>query len=66
MVVSTSSEERRKGACPGDLPWKHAHDLVNYLALNFFDGVLNGNADALDRLDPAVVGELEDLKFWRK
>lgn len=54
-------------ACmPRHLPWKHAHDLINYLALNFFDGVLNGNDEALERLNPEVVGELEDLKFWRK
>ena len=55
-----------EGCMPRHLPWKHAHDLINYLALNFFDGVLNGNQEALDRLTPEVVGELEDLRFWRK
>lgn len=55
-----------EGCMPWHLPWKHAHDLINYLALNFFDGVLNGNQDALDRLSPEVVGEIEDLRFWRK
>lgn len=55
-----------EGCMPRHLPWKHAHDLINYLALNFFDGVLNGNKRALGRLTPEVVGELEDLKFWRK
>jgi|GEM_PF-1194149 len=55
-----------EGCMPRHLPWKYAHDLINYLTLNFFDGVLNGNTEALDRLDPAVVGELEDLKYWRK
>jgi predicted dienelactone hydrolase len=55
-----------EGCLPRHLPWKHAHDLINYLSLNFFDGVLNGNEEALRRLAPEVVGELEDLKFWRK
>ncbi len=55
-----------EGCMPRHLPWKHAHDLINYLALNFFDGVLNGNDEALERLTPEVVGELEDLRFWRK
>ncbi|MDH3202130.1 MAG: hypothetical protein OEM15_14660 [Myxococcales bacterium] len=55
-----------EGCMPRHLPWKHAHDLINYLALNFFDGVLNGNGEALERLSPEIVGELEDLRFWRK
>jgi len=55
-----------EGCMPRHLPWKHAHDLINYLALNFFDGVLNDNQDALQRLSPEAVGELEDLRFWRK
>lgn len=55
-----------EGCMPRHLPWKHAHDLINYLALNFFDGVLNGNDEALERLTPEVVGELEGLRFWRK
>ena len=55
-----------EGCMPWHLPWKHAHDLINYLALNFFDGVLNDNEEALDRLSPEVVGEIEDLRFWRK
>ncbi len=55
-----------EGCLPRHLPWKHAHDLINYLALNFFDGVLNGNGEALQRLEPEVVGDLEDLRFWRK
>lgn len=55
-----------EGCMPRHLPWKHAHDLINYLALNFFDGVLNGNDEALERLTPEVVGGLEGLRFWRK
>lgn len=55
-----------EGCMPRHLPWKHAHDLINYLALNFFDGILRGNDEALRRLTPEVVGELEDLRFWRK
>ena len=54
-------------ACqPRHLPFRHAHDIVNYLALNFFDAVLQGDADALGRLDPTVVGGIEELDFSRK
>ena len=54
-------------ACePRHLPFRHAHDITNYLALNFFDGVLNGNTAALGRLDPTVVSAIEDLRFERK
>ncbi len=55
-----------EGCQPWHLPWKHGHDLINYLSLNFFDGILNENQEALDRLAPEVVGELEDLRYWRK
>ncbi len=55
-----------EGCMPWHLPWKHAHDLINYLALNFFDGILNGNPEALDRLTPEAVGEIEQLRYWRK
>jgi predicted dienelactone hydrolase len=51
-------------ACePRHLPWRHAHDLVNYLGLNFFDATLNGNADALARITPAALGAIEDLVY---
>jgi predicted dienelactone hydrolase len=54
-------------ACePRHLPFRHGHDITNYLSLNFFDAVLNGDADALARLDPRVVGKIEDLTFTRK
>jgi predicted dienelactone hydrolase len=54
-------------ACePRHLPWRHAHDIVNFLALSFFDGVLNGNTDALDRLDPASLAAIEDLTYQSK
>jgi predicted dienelactone hydrolase len=54
-------------ACtPRHLPWRHAHDIVNYLSLAFFDGVLNGDADALARLDPAGLARIEDLAYQRK
>jgi predicted dienelactone hydrolase len=55
-----------EGCQPWQLPWKHAHDLINYLSLNFFDAILNDDEEALDRLAPEVVGELEDLRYWRK
>jgi predicted dienelactone hydrolase len=54
-------------ACePRHLPWRHAHDIVNYLSLNFFDGTLNGNSDALARLTPENLASIEDLVFQRK
>ena len=54
-------------ACtPRHLPWRHAHDIVNYVSLAFFDGVLNGNADALARLDPTGLARIEDLVYQRK
>jgi predicted dienelactone hydrolase len=54
-------------ACePRHLPWRDAHDIVNYLSLNFFDGVLNGNAAALDRLSPANLAQIEDLTVQSK
>lgn len=54
-------------ACtPRHLPWRHAHDIVNYLSLNFFDGILNGNPAALTRLAPATVAGIEDLTYRTK
>ena len=54
-------------ACePRHLPWRRAHDIVKYLALNFFDATLNDDAAAFGRLDPQVVGDIEDLTVWRK
>ena len=54
-------------ACePRHLPWRYAHDIVNFLSLNFFDGVLNGNAEALAELDPARLARIEDLVYQEK
>jgi len=54
-------------ACePRHLAWRHAHDIVNYLSLNFFDAILNGDADALGRLGPTAVGEIESLRVETK
>lgn len=54
-------------ACePRHIPFRQGHDITNYLALNFFDATLRGDAAALDRLDPAVVGGFDDLHFERK
>ena len=54
-------------ACePRHLAWRHGHDIVNYLSLNFFDGVLNGNAEALDRIDPAQLATIENLVYQSK
>jgi predicted dienelactone hydrolase len=54
-------------ACePRHLPWRYAHDIVNFLSLQFFDGVLNGNAAALAELDPARLARIEDLAYQQK
>ena len=56
-------------ACePRHIPWRHGQDLTMYLAVNFFDGVLNGNTAALDNLDPAVIDEFdaEDISYQSK
>ena len=51
---------------PVAIPWLYARHVVDYPALNFFDGVLNGNAEALARLDPAVLFAIEDLEYQSK
>jgi predicted dienelactone hydrolase len=54
-------------ACePRHLPWRYAHSIVNYLSLNFFDGVLNGNPDALARISPASLAQVEDMTYQSK
>jgi predicted dienelactone hydrolase len=54
-------------ACePRHLPWRHAHDIVNFLSLSFFDGVLNGNNDALERVESGNLGTIEDLVYQSK
>ncbi len=54
-------------ACePRHIPWRHAHDIVNYLSLNFFDATLKGDAAALGRLAPSVVGEIENIDYQSK
>ncbi len=54
-------------ACePRHLPWRHAHDLTNYLSLNFFDATLRGDAAALARLAPSSLATIEDLTYQSK
>jgi predicted dienelactone hydrolase len=54
-------------ACePRHLPWRYAHDIVNFLALQFFEGILNANAAALAELDPARLARIEDLVYQQK
>jgi len=54
-------------ACePRHIPWRHAHDIVNYLSLNFFDATLRNDADALARLGPDTAGAIEDLRWQKK
>jgi predicted dienelactone hydrolase len=54
-------------ACqPRHLPFRQAHDITNFLALNFFDAVLRGDADALGRLHEAAHNGLDDLDLTLK
>ena len=54
-------------AClPRHLPWRQAHDIVNFLALNFFDAVLRNDAEALARLHDAAHSGLDDLDLALK
>ena len=54
-------------ACePRHLPWRRARDVIAYLAVNFFDGVLNGNAAALARLAPERLLGIDDLVYQAK
>ena len=54
-------------AClPRHLPWRQAHDITNFLALNFFDAVLRDDADALGRLHDAAHNGLDDLDLTLK
>jgi predicted dienelactone hydrolase len=51
-------------ACePRHLPWRHAHDIVNFLSLNFFNATLNADAEALARLAPEELAGIEDLVY---
>ena len=51
---------------PVSVPWRYARHIVDYLALNFFDGVLNHDAEALARLDPATLASIEGLRWQAK
>jgi hypothetical protein len=51
---------------PPILPWRYVRHIENYLALNFFDATLRGDADALARLDPTVVASIEHLIYQSK
>jgi len=54
-------------ACePRHIAWRHAHDIVNFLGLNFFDATLGGDAAALARIAPANLAEIEDLVYQSK
>lgn len=54
-------------ACqPRHLPWRHAHDIVSYFALNFFDGVLRDDPTARARLTPGFVSGIDDLTYQTK
>lgn len=52
-------------ACePRHLPWRHAHELVNYLSLNFFDAVLRNDDAARARL--LLADGFDDLRLTTK
>ena len=54
-------------ACePEFLPWRHVRHVESYLALNFFDATLGGSAEALARLDPSLLADVEELAYQRK
>lgn len=54
-------------ACePRHLPWRHAHDIGNLLALRFFDAVLKDDAAARAGLTPAALAGIEDLTYTSK
>jgi predicted dienelactone hydrolase len=54
-------------ACePRHIPWRHAHDIVNYLSLNFFDATLRNDDEALARLSPAAIAKIEDVRWQSK
>ena len=54
-------------ACtPEHLAWRHAHDIIDYLALNFFDATLSGDRKALRRLRPNQLASIEDLIYRNK
>jgi len=54
-------------AClPRHLPWRHAHDITNLLALRFFDATLRGDSEALALLDPEMLAGIEDLTYTSK
>jgi predicted dienelactone hydrolase len=54
-------------AClPRHLPWRHAHEITNFLGLNFFEAVLRGDAAALERLEAAAQGTIDDLTLTLK
>ncbi|MBC8292498.1 MAG: hypothetical protein H8E45_04950 [Proteobacteria bacterium] len=54
-------------ACsPLHLPWRHGHDIINYLLLNFFDAALAGDTAALARLSAASTNDIEDLALQAK
>ena len=54
------------GCEPETLPWRHVRHIENYLALNFFDATLRGSAEALARLDPEALADVEELAYQRK
>jgi predicted dienelactone hydrolase len=57
-----------EGCEPRHLPWRYAQDLTMYLAQNFFDWTLRGNATALANLNPALIGQLDstDMTYQSK
>jgi predicted dienelactone hydrolase len=54
-------------ACePRHIPWRAAHELVNYLSLNFFDATLRNDEAALARLAPSALAAFDDLRWEAK
>jgi predicted dienelactone hydrolase len=54
-------------ACePRHIAWRHAHDIVNYLSLNFFEATLGGDQAALARLSPRRLARIDELRYQSK
>jgi Platelet-activating factor acetylhydrolase, isoform II len=51
---------------PVSLPYRYAQYIIKYLALNFFDATLNGNPEALARLAPTALADIEELTYQSK
>jgi len=64
VLIDPSGEA--EACAPFHLPWRYARQISDHLILSFLDGVLNGNVDALARLEAARIAAIEDVTYRRK